>query len=53
MRNYQKLKKILKNKIKKNDEYFSQLQRLQADFENFKKMNDKQRNELIKFANEI
>ena len=47
-----KVKEDLEKQNKKNDEYFSQLQRLQADFENFKKMNDKQRNELIKFANE-
>ena len=34
------------------DEYISLSQRLQADFENFKKITDKRNEEIVKFANE-
>ena len=46
----------LKNEVEKTEgekeEYISLLQRLQADFENFKKITDKKNQDIIKFANE-
>ena len=46
----------LKNNLEKSEgetqEYISLSQRLQADFENFKKITDKRNKDLIKFANE-
>ncbi|MGZ7067749.1 MAG: nucleotide exchange factor GrpE, partial [Methanobacterium sp.] len=36
----------------KIDDYYSNMQRLQADFENYKKRTEKNMNEYIKFANE-
>lgn len=47
-----KVKQDLEKQKETTDKYISHLQRLQADFENFKKINDKQRKDLIKFANE-
>lgn len=47
-----KLKEDLENQSQKTDEYISFSQRLQADFENFKKQNEKKNSEIIKFANE-
>lgn len=43
---------ILKEKAAKADEYFDKLLRLQADFENFKKRQDRERADFIKYANE-
>lgn len=48
----EKIEKNLKEKDQKIEDYFSQIQRLQADFENYKKRNEKDRKEYIKFANE-
>ena len=46
----------LANEVEKieneKNEYISHLQRLQADFENFKKITDKRNQDLIKFSNE-
>ena len=47
-----KLKEDLEKQEKETQEYISLSQRLQADFENFKKITDKQNKEIIKFANE-
>ncbi|MBQ6099762.1 MAG: nucleotide exchange factor GrpE [Methanobrevibacter sp.] len=47
-----KLKEDLKKQEAETQEYISLSQRLQADFENFKKITDKQNKEIIKFANE-
>ena len=47
-----KLKEALEKQEKETREYISLSQRLQADFENFKKITDKQNKEIIKFANE-
>ena len=47
-----KLKEELEKQEKEAQEYISLSQRLQADFENFKKITDKQNKEIIKFANE-
>ena len=46
------LKKDLENERNETQEYISLSQRLQADFENFKKITDKRNKELVKFANE-
>lgn len=46
------IEKDLENKDEKLKEYTSHIQRLQADFENFKKQNEKQKQDIIKFANE-
>lgn len=48
----EKLKNDLEKSETENQEYTALLQRLQADFENFKKITDKQNKDLIKFANE-
>ena len=47
-----KLKEDLEKQEAETQEYISLSQRLQADFENFKKITDKQNKEIIKFANE-
>jgi molecular chaperone GrpE len=47
-----KLKKDLEEKDEEIVELKSHIQRLQADFDNFRKQNDKQKQDLIKFANE-
>lgn len=46
------LEEDLQKQEEKTNEYLSYSQRLQADFENFKKINEKQTAEIIKFANE-
>ena len=48
----EKLQKDLEKSESETQEYISLSQRLQADFENFKKITDKRNKELIKFANE-
>lgn len=47
-----KLKEELEKQEEKTNEYVSYSQRLQADFENFKKHTEKQNKEIIKYANE-
>ena len=47
-----KAKEDLEKQEAETQEYISLSQRLQADFENFKKITDKRNKELIKFANE-
>ena len=47
-----KLKEDLEKQEAETQEYISLSQRLQADFENFKKITEKQNKEIIKFANE-
>lgn len=46
------LKEDLQKQKEKTEEYLSYSQRLQADFDNFKKINEKQNKEIIKYANE-
>ncbi|MGZ7096370.1 MAG: nucleotide exchange factor GrpE, partial [Methanobacterium sp.] len=46
------LEKEIEEKDQKIDDYYSNMQRLQADFENYKKRTEKNMNEYIKFANE-
>ena len=46
------LKEDLEKQEAETQEYVSLSQRLQADFENFKKITDKRNVEIIKFANE-
>jgi molecular chaperone GrpE len=46
------VEKDLEDKNEEIGEYVSHIQRLQADFENFKKQTEKQKQEIIKFANE-
>lgn len=46
------IEKDLEDKNKEIVDYVSHIQRLQADFENFKKQSEKQKEEIIKFANE-
>ena len=48
----EKLNEDLEKQEAETQEYISLSQRLQADFENFKKITDKQNKEIIKFANE-
>ena len=48
----EKLREDLERQEAETQEYISLSQRLQADFENFKKITDKQNKEIIKFANE-
>lgn len=48
----EQLKKDLEKSESETQEYISLSQRLQADFENFKKITAKQNKEIIKFANE-
>ncbi len=47
-----KLNKVLEEKEEENLELKSHLQRLQADFENFRKQSNKQKEDIVKFANE-
>ncbi|WP_458403967.1 nucleotide exchange factor GrpE [Methanobrevibacter sp.] len=47
-----KLKEDLEKQEAETQEYISLSQRLQADFENFKKITERQNKEIIKFANE-
>ena len=47
-----KLKEDLEKQEAETQEYISLSQRLQADFENFKKITDRRNAEIIKFANE-
>ncbi|MCL2687373.1 MAG: nucleotide exchange factor GrpE [Methanobrevibacter sp.] len=47
-----KIQKDLENKSEKIEEYISHIQRLQADFDNFKKQSEKQKQDIVKFANE-
>lgn len=47
-----KVKEELEKQEEKTNEYVSFSQRLQADFENFKKQNERQNKEIIKYANE-
>lgn len=47
-----KLKKDLEEKDEENVELKSHIQRLQADFDNFRKQGEKQKQDLIRFANE-
>ncbi|MCE5215076.1 MAG: nucleotide exchange factor GrpE [Methanobacterium sp.] len=47
-----KKEKIIKEQEEKLDDYYSQLQRLQADFENYKKRSEKDLSEYIRYANE-
>jgi len=46
------LKKQIEEKDQKIDDYYSSMQRLQADFENYKKRTEKNMGEHIKYANE-
>ena len=48
----EKLKEDLEKQESETQEYISLAQRLQADFENFKKITEKQNKDIIKFANE-
>ena len=48
----EQLKKDLEKSESESHEYISLSQRLQADFENFKKIAEKRNQDLIKFANE-
>ncbi len=48
----EKLQEDLEKSESETQEYISLSQRLQADFENFKKITDKRNQELVKFANE-
>ena len=47
-----KKEKTIEEQQEKMDDYFSQLQRMQADFDNYKKRSEKDLNEHIRFANE-
>jgi len=47
-----RLEEQLATKSVEAEEYLNRLQRLQADFENFRKRNLKEREELVKFASE-
>ena len=48
----ERLQNDLEKQVSETEEYISLSQRLQADFENFKKITDKRNQELVKFANE-
>ena len=48
----EQLKKDLEKSESETQEYISLSQRLQADFENFKKITEKRNKDLVKFANE-
>ncbi|MEE3490290.1 nucleotide exchange factor GrpE [uncultured Methanobrevibacter sp.] len=48
----EQLQKDLEKSQNETQEYISLSQRLQADFENFKKITDKRNKDLVKFANE-
>jgi molecular chaperone GrpE len=47
-----KLKKALEEKTKEAEEYLSQLQYLKADFENYKKRVEREKEEIFRFATE-
>lgn len=47
-----KLDQMIIEKDQKIEDYYSQLQRLQADFENYKKRSEKDLKEYIRYANE-
>ncbi|MDO5849882.1 MAG: nucleotide exchange factor GrpE [Methanobacteriaceae archaeon] len=47
-----KLKEDLSKSVEENTELKSHLQRLQADFENFRRQTDRQKEDLVKYANE-
>ena len=47
-----KINEDLEKQKEETQEYISLSQRLQADFENFKKINEKKSKDIIKFANE-
>lgn len=47
-----KLEEELNTKEEENSELKSHIQRLQADFDNFRKQSDKQKQDLIRYANE-
>ncbi|MGB4362722.1 MAG: nucleotide exchange factor GrpE [Methanothermobacter tenebrarum] len=51
-RRLKELKKELSEKKDEIEEYISHLQRLQADFENYKKQREKQETQIIEYANE-
>jgi len=44
--------KIIEEQEEKIEDYYSQLQRMQADFENYKKRSEKDLSEYIRYANE-
>lgn len=44
--------KTMKEQKEKMDDYYSQLQRMQADFDNYKKRSEKDLSEYIRYANE-
>lgn len=46
------IKEIIKEKDQKIEDYLAQLQRLQADFENYKKRSEKEMREYVRYANE-
>ena len=48
----QEVKQALEKQEEETKEYISLSQRLQADFENFKKITDRRNKDLVKFANE-
>ena len=48
----EKLQNDLEKSESETQEYIALSQRLQADFENFKKITDKRNQDLVKFANE-
>ena len=41
-----------KQEVEKNDDYLEQMQRLQAEFENFQKRTEKEKSEIFRNANE-
>jgi molecular chaperone GrpE len=47
-----KSEKLIKELQEQNGEYLSHIQRLQADFDNYKRQTEKQRADLIAYANE-
>jgi len=48
----QEMKKLAQEKDNLSKEYLEYIKRLQADFENYKKQQEKKKNEFIEFANE-
>ncbi len=51
-RKEKKLKEALKNKTKEAEEYLSQMKYLKADFENYKKRMNREKEEFAKYATE-
>ena len=47
-----KTRKVVKEKANLSEEYLKHLERLQADFDNYKKRQEKKQKEFIEFANE-